>query len=288
MPFVAAIIGIGLLGLMDAFMKEAALIAGAYTATLLRSLAAAALISPFWIVGKPAWPRGHVLRLHLERGIITAFMALTWFFALTKLPIAEAIAISFVAPLIALYFANVFLGEKIHRNAIFASLLGLAGTLVIVGGRMGRSGYDTDMGMGLAALFVSALLYAYNFIVIRKQSQVAGPVEVATFHSGISGLVLLLAAPWLFTLPGGEALSSVIMAAALTVSGSMAITWAYARAQAQALVPLEYTGFLWGALFGWLFFAETVVPTTLAGAALIVAGSWIARPRNEPDSPAQN
>jgi len=288
MPFVAAIIGIGLLGLMDAFMKEAALIAGAYTATLLRSLAAAALISPFWIVSKPVWPRGRVFRLHLERGIITAFMALTWFYALTKLPIAEAIAISFVAPLIALYFAHVFLGEKIHRNAIFASLLGLAGTLVIVGGRMGQSGYDIDLALGLAALFVSALLYAYNFVVIRKQSQVAGPVEVATFHSGISGLVLLLAAPWLFTLPGGAAMGSVAMAAALTVSGSMAITWAYARAQAQALVPLEYTGFLWGALFGWVFFAETVAPTTLAGAVLIVAGSWIARPRGESDSPGQD
>lgn len=276
MPFAIAALGIGFLSLMDAFMKEAALATGAYTATVLRSFTGAALIAPFWLWRKNGWPNRAVFKLHLERGVISAFMALSFFFSLTKLPLAEAIAISFVAPLIALYFARVLLGEVIHPKAIFASILGFIGTLVIIGGRIGQGELDDDAVLGLAALMFSALLYAYNFIVIRKQSQQAGPVEIATFHSGIGGLVLLAFAPFLGTVPQTQALVPIAAAGALTVVGAMAIAWAYARAEAQALVPIEYTGFLWASLFGWAFFREAVTLPTIAGTALIVAGCWIA------------
>lgn len=279
LPFLAACAGVGFLSLMDAQMKVASLLAGVYTASLLRSLFAAVLITPVWLVGKTGWPSARVMRLHVERGVISAFMALSFFYALTKLPIAEAIAISFAAPLLALYLAHLLLGEQIRRTAIGASLLGFAGTLVIVGGRLGRSEMDDDVLLGLASLFVSALLYAYNFVVIRKQSQQAGPVEIATMHAIISALVQLLAAPFLFTLPGAQALGAIGAAALLTLAGSMAIAWAYARAEAQILVPVEYTGFCWAALFGWLFFREPVTLPTIVGAGLIVMGSWIAAPR---------
>jgi len=281
LPFLAAFAGVGFLSLMDAQMKSASLLAGVYTASLLRSLLAAAIIAPVWLARKTAWPTAKVMRLHVERGVISAFMALTFFYALTKLPIAEAIAISFVAPLLALYFAHLLLGEQIRRSAIGASLLGFAGTLVIVGGRLGRSDMDGDVLLGLASLFVSAVLYAYNFVVIRKQSQQAGPVEVATMHAAISGLVQLLAAPFLFVMPGIEAMGAIGAAALLTLAGSMAIAWAYARAEAQVLVPVEYTGFLWAALFGWLFFEEAVTLPTIIGVVLIVIGSWIAAPRRK-------
>jgi len=276
MPFLAAAGGVGLLSLMDAFMKEAALATGAYTATVLRSMVGASLIAPVWFWRKKGWPPRDVLKLHIERGIISAFMALSFFYALTKLPLAEAIAISFIAPLIALYFARVLLGEVIQPAAIFASVLGFAGTLVIVGGRIGQGAMDTDTMMGLAALMFSALLYAYNFIVIRRQSQRAGPIEIATFHSGIGGIVLLLFAPFMGTVPVTDAMVPIALAGALTVAGAMAIAWAYARAETQALVPFEYTGFLWASLFGWAFFRETVTLTTLGGTVLIVTGCWLA------------
>ena len=279
LPFLAAMAGVAFLSLMDAFMKEASLAAGVYTASLLRSLMAAALVAPFWLASGFVWPRWSVMKLHLERGVVSAFMALTFFYALTKLPIAEAIAISFVAPLLALYFARIFLGETISRGAILASVVGFAGTLVIVSGRLGRSDFDEGVALGIASLLFSAMLYAYNFVVIRRQSQVAGPLEVATFHAGVGGLVQALAAPFLFVMPGGEALGTIAVAATLTIAGSICIAWSYARAEAQVLVPVEYTGFLWAALFGWLFFQETVTATTIAGVVLIVIGCLIAAPR---------
>ncbi|MET4131588.1 drug/metabolite transporter (DMT)-like permease [Porphyrobacter sp. MBR-155] len=279
LPFAAALAGVGFLSLMDAFMKEAALMIGAYTATVLRAGIGAAIIAPIWLARGPAWPNRAVLKLHLTRGVISAFMALTFFFALTRLPLAEAIALSFMAPLLALYLAHVLLGEAISRAAIGASLLGFAGTLVIIGGRIGQGKFDEGAALGIASLFVSALLYAYNFIVIRRQAQVAGPIEITTFHSGIGGLVLLTLAPLLWTPPAREALVPLLAAGALTVAGSLAIAWAYARAEASALVPTEYSGFVWATLFGWLFFREAVTVPTLAGTALIIAGCWLATRR---------
>lgn len=276
LPFAAALAGVGFLSLMDAFMKEAALLIGAYTATVLRAMIGTTLIAPVWLSRGPSMPTRAVMKLHLTRGVVSAFMALTFFFSLTRLPLAEAIALSFIAPLIALYLARVLLGEVISRHAIGASLLGFAGTLVIVGGRIGQGQFDDGAALGVAALFISALLYAYNFIVIRRQAQVAGPLEITTFHSGIGAAVLLTLAPLLWEPPSSAALLPLGAAALLTLAGSLSIAWAYARAEANVLVPTEYSGFVWAAGFGWLFFREDVSLPTLAGTVLIVTGCWLA------------
>ena len=276
LPLLAACIGVGCLSLMDAFMKGAALAAGAYSASVLRSGFGTVMVTPIWLIRGGQWPQPEVLRLHLLRGTVSAVMALSFFYALTKLPIAEAIAISFVAPLIALYLAAVLLGETIQRKAIVASLLGFAGTIVIVASRLGAADYEVETLKGLAAILFSATLYAWNFIIIRQQAQVSSPIEATTFHSGVGCLVLLIGAPWFFQLPQADALGGIAAAALLTVTGAFVITWAYARAEAQALIPMEYTGFLWASLFGWLFFSETVTLATILGTCMVVAGCLIA------------
>lgn len=271
-----ALLGVACLSLMDAFMKTASLAVGAYSASVFRSLIATAIILPVWLVQGATWPAKPVLKLHILRGTVSGFMALSFFYALTKLPIAETIAISFVAPLIALYLAAIMLGEVIRREAIMASLLGFAGTLVIVGGRLGAADFDPETLKGLASIFVSALLYAYNFIVIRKQAQVSGPVEATVFHSGVAALVLMVFAPWFLVIPPTGILGQLTLASILTIGGALSITWAYARAETQALLPMEYSGFLWASLFGWLFFREEISVSTLLGTALIIVGCWIA------------
>lgn len=281
LPFAAALAGVACLSLMDVLMKDAALAVGVYTASLLRSFLAALMVAPFWLATGFSWPRGAVMRLHIERGVLSAFMALSWFFALTRLPVAEAIAISFVAPLIALYLARVMLGETISRTAIFASLLGFAGTLVIVGGRIGTVGLTAETALGLASLAFSAMLYAYNFILMRKQAQLAGPLEIATFHGGVSALVQALALPFLFVMPQADAMGGIALSALLTAAGAMTLAFAYARAEAQVLVPVEYTSFVWTALFAFVLLRETVSVTTVLGVVLIVAGCWIAAPRRK-------
>ncbi|GAB5349146.1 DMT family transporter [Alteriqipengyuania sp. 357] len=286
-PFLAALAGVAMLALMDAFMKGASLAIGAYSAALLRAATSFALAAPLWLARRRRWPDRATLRLHVLRGVCSAFMGLSFFYALTKLPIAEAIAISFIAPLIALYLAAVLLGERVTRRAVIASLVSFAGTLVIVGGRFGRGKMDGDAALGLVAILISTMLYALNFIIIRQQSQRAGPAEVAAFHGGVSVLVLGLAAPWFFVAPPVSIQPALLAAGVLTVGGAMTIAWAYARAEAQALLPVEYSGFCWAALFGWLFFAERVGTTTIAGVLLIVVGTWVAAARGPaPTRPA--
>lgn len=285
LPMAAALLGVGFLSLMDAFMKGAALAAGAYSASVLRSAIGTVIITPIWLGSGGKWPEKQVLKLHILRGTVSSFMALSFFYALTKLPIAEAIAISFIAPLIALYLAAVLLGEVIQRKAIIASLMGLAGTIVIVGSRLGAEEYSTETLKGLGAILFSAMLYAWNFIIIRQQALVASPAEATTFHSGVACIVMLIFAPWFFTIPQLPVIGGITIAAALTVAGAFVLTWAYARAEAQVLVPMEYSGFLWAALFGWLFFEETITITTLVGVMMIVYGCLVAT-RGHPEQTA--
>lgn len=279
MPILAAVAGIALYSAMDAVIKGAALVIGAYSAYMLRCAIGAAAIGPVWWWRERRMPRGNVLRLHLIRGTVVAFMGWTFFAALVRLPLAEAIAISFVAPLLALYLAHMVLGEDIRRRSVFGSIMGLAGVFAIVGGRNGRQALDMEAGIGIALVLFSAMLFAWNLILQKQQAAVSSPLEASTFQNFVVSCVLSLGAPFLLTLPNEEVWILLAGGAALAIGASMLFIWAYARAETQQLVPIEYTGFLWASLLGWVFFDEGVSTETAVGAVLIVAGCWIATRR---------
>jgi len=279
MPFVAITAAIAVYSVMDTTMKFASLALGAYSATFWRSLLGFVIVLPLWLSEGARWPDRDLLKLHAIRGVVTAGVATSFFWGLVRLPLAEAIAISFIAPLIALFLAAVLLGEKIGKPAIGASLLGLVGVVVIAFGRSGEANAHPDAGLGVVAVLVSACLYAWNLILQRQQALLAKPAEVAVFQSAIAALTLSFAAPWLLAVPDAGAWQWVGASAVLAVMALMLASWAYGRAEAQALVPYEYTAFLWAALLGWIAFSENVTLPTVLGAALIVAGCWIAAPR---------
>ncbi len=276
MPFLAVAAGIASFSVMDALMKGASLAVGAYNAMLWRSLVSALVMVPFWKLGGGQWPRGAVLRLHITRGLNSAAMATCFFWGLKFLPLAEGMAISFIAPLIALFLAAVLLNERIGRRAIIASLLGLAGVLVIAAGRLGQGGYSAQAAWGIAAILASAVLYAWNLILQRQQAQLAAPREVAAFQAVFTALFLALLAPWLALIPPTGVWFGIGGSALLATISLMLISWGYGREEAQVLLPLEYSAFIWAAIMGWLMFAETLAAPTVAGAALIVIGCWIA------------
>ena len=283
LPYATALAAVGLFSLMDALMKGASLAVGAYSALLLRNLIGVALIGPAWLASRDGWPARSALKIHVIRGLVGSAMAFTFFWGLARVPLAEGIALSFIAPLVALYLAAILLGEQIAPRAVGASLLGIAGVAVIVFGRAGAEGAHEDALWGTASILASSMLYAWNLVLQRQQSLLAGPVEVATFQTAMMALMFALFAPLLFELPGRETWPAIGASAALALTASMLFAWAYARAEAQAMVPLEYSGFLWAAGFGWLFFAEGLEVPVLIGAVLIVAGCWIAAPRKPPE-----
>lgn len=271
----AVTVGIALFSLMDAAIKEASMIVGVYAALLLRNGLGVAMIAPVWLAGARRWPSLSVLRLHALRSLVNAGMALLFFIALVRLPMAEAMALSFIAPLIALYLAALLLGETIRRQAIVASLLGLAGVAVIVANRLGTANASHEAWIGVAAVLASAILYAVNLVLQRKLALLAGPIEVALFQNVIVFALLALFAPWFAVTPSPAALASAALGALLGTTALSLLAWGYARAEAQVLVPIEYSAFLWAALVGWIWFDEPVGPATLAGTVLIVLGCWI-------------
>ncbi len=276
MPFLAVVLGIAAFSAMDAAMKSASIQAGVYNALLFRNVLGTGLMLPVWLVAGRPLPSRAGLRIHMLRSGVVAVMAVLFFYGLVRIPMAEAIALSFIAPLIALYFAAILLKETIPPRAIVASLLGIAGMLVIGAARFGDGAYSQESAYGVAAILASAVLYALNLVLQRRQAQLAPPIEIGLFQNMFVAILFLALAPWLAIWPEPDALREIAVAALLATIALLFLAWGYAREEANVLVPIEYTGFLWAALFGWLWFGEAVGPATVAGAVLIVIGCWIA------------
>ena len=276
MPVLAAAAGIATFGLMDAAMKGASLQSGVYGALLWRNLMSAAVMLPVWRGMGGRWPSRGILAIHIARSMVVAPMLGLFFWGLVRTPLAVGIAISFISPLIALYLAWATLGEPFTRRALGASLLGLGGVVIIGIGRFGGGHLPgTDALLGMAAILGSAVLYAGNLVLQRHQAQLASPVDIAFFQCALVALLLVPAAPWFAQIPGKLALAQIAGSAVLATVSLILLSWAYARAEAHRLLPIEYTAFVWAALMGWLCFGETVGAATLAGVALIIIGCWI-------------
>jgi S-adenosylmethionine uptake transporter len=283
--FAVATLGIALFSGMDAVMKHLALALGAYNAMLWRTMAGAAFGGLVFFGTRSPWPAWPVMRIHLVRGILSSVMAISFFWGLARVPLAQGVALAFVAPLIALYLAALILKERIARRAILASLFGFAGVLVILAAQA-----EAELGpealQGSVSILCSAGLYAYNIILMRQQAQVARPVEIAFFTSAIVTGCFLLVAPFLAVPPPAEHWPAILGAAALAFTSLMLLSWAYARAEAQYLAPVEYTAFVWAVLLGLVVFAEPVRPLTVFGAAMIVAACLFAARRTRATDPA--
>jgi S-adenosylmethionine uptake transporter len=214
------------------------------------------------------------MRFHIIRGGVGSALAITFFWGLARLPLAEAVALTFIAPLVSLYLAAAFLQEKVGKTAVLASLLGFAGVLVIVFAQA-NGGAERDL-WGAASILTSALLYAYNIILMRQQALVARPLEIAFYQYVVVAAVLALAAPFLAVPPPPGEWPELVFAALLALVSLMLLAWAYRRAEAHRLAPVEYTALIWAALFGYLVFNEQVGASTLIGAGLIIAGCLLA------------
>jgi S-adenosylmethionine uptake transporter len=276
--FGVATLGIACFSMMDALMKGLAMGLGTYNALVWRFLALALIAGTVFFALRSPMPSRVALRFHVIRGLMTAAMALLFFWGLARVPLAQGVALSFVAPLIALYLAALILKERIERRAVLASLVGFAGVLVILAGQA-EAELGPEAFRGALAILASAALYAWNIVLMRQQALVAKPVEIAFFMSLVTGACYLVVAPLLAETPPAAVVPEIVAAAVLAYVSLLLLAWAYARAEAQHLAPVEYTAFIWAAILGFIVFAEPVRPLTVAGAAMIVAACLIAARR---------
>ena len=264
---------------MDAVMKHLVLAIGILAVSVWRSLANLVLSAILYLPRRLPMPGRKTLKIHVSRGVLVTGMAFLFFWGIGRVPLAQAIALTFIAPLIALVLANLFLDEQIGSRSVAGSIAAFAGVLVIMFGQV-HGALGPRVLLGSAAIIGSALCYAGNIVMMRHQALVARPLEINFFQALTVMAVWAVALPFIGipTLPGWQ-WTWVAVAALLSTSGTLLYGWAYARGEASYLSVTEYSAFIWASALGWLIFHEGVSLFTLAGALLIVGGCILAARR---------
>ena len=280
-PLLLAGGGIAALCLMDAVVKHLQLSHAVLLVVFLRYVTGSIVAGIVWaLTGRPRLTRP-MWRGHLLRGATIAATAFLFYWSLTVLTLAEAVTLSFTAPLMIPLMAWAMLGERLRAVNIAAGLIGFGGVLIAVaGGDLAFSG----RGLGVAAILGASVTYALTNVLMRARG--GDGSTLLTLTGAVVPMLLLLP-----TLP-------LIGTAAFTAAAADTVAWpyflasgvignigiqllsrAYARAEAQVLAPVEFTALPWAALLGWEFFAEHVsVQVWIGGAVIIAAGVLSARP----------
>lgn len=283
--FAVALAAVGALSIMDAVMKHLVLAIGIVAVSIWRAAANMTIATALYLPQREGWPPRSRMKIHVWRSVIITVMAFLFFWGIGRVALAQAIALTFIAPLLALLLAALTLHEKIGSRSIAGSIVAFAGVLTIVLGQV-RAEVSHDVLLGTGAIIGSALCYAVNIVLMRHQALAARPLEINFFQC------LAILALWVLALPvvgvpqwpGGQWLW-VGIASLLSTSGTLLFAWAYARGEASYLSVTEYSGFLWASALGWLVFREPVSIYTLAGAVLIVAGCFVAARRRITEPP---
>ena len=189
--FLVALAAVAVLSIMDAVMKHLVLAIGIFAVSVWRALANLIVAAALYLPRKLPWPSRATMRLHLLRAVVVTVMAFLFFWGIGRVPLAQAIALTFIAPLIAMLLAVPLLGETIGRSSIVGSLAAFAGVIVIVIGQA-RGTLGEGVLLGTAAILGSALCYAFNIVLMRHQALAAKPLEI-TFFQSLTVLVLWLA-----------------------------------------------------------------------------------------------
>jgi len=280
-PLLLAAGGIAALCAMDAVVKHLQLSHAVLLVVFIRYVTGSIVAGLVWaLAGRPRLVRA-MWRGHLARGATIAATAFLFYWSLTVLTLAEAVTLSFTAPLLIPLLAWAMLGERLRRANVIAGLAGFGGVLIAVGG--GTLAFDGRY-LGVAAILGASVTYALTNVLMRARGG-DGSTLLTLTGALIPALLLLPLVP----LVGADAF---VRAASDTANwpyfiasgvigniGIQLLSRAYARAEAQVLAPVEFTALPWAALLGWACFDEAVSAQVVAGGTVIIAaGLWSARP----------
>jgi S-adenosylmethionine uptake transporter len=272
-----AIAAEGLLTLMDAMIKELSPRYNTLEIAFLRYLfgMAGAIVYALW--QRPGWPTREAVTYNGLRALLIVVTATAFFFALSRLPLADAIAMSFISPALTALLGAVLLGERLDWRIGLALAAGFLGMLMIVGGQLGTARIDTAALVGAAAVLLSAVGYSLNLIMLRHRATRDPLAQIILFQNVGPCLILALPALWVWTAPTLADLGRFAVLGTLGVAAHTMLAHAFARIEAARLAPVTYVTLVWGVLFGFLFFADVPGLATVAGAALIVLGTLVTR-----------
>ena len=266
-----AVLGIALLTAMDAVIKAQMLQHPFIVALFMRFAMGGVFALVVVALVRPPFPTRDSLIGNSLRVPLVVVTAGSFFYSISVLPLAEALTLSFLAPVFVALLGGLLLKEALGKRIIQALGFGLAGMLVMVWPRL--QGNVTSAELGVAAALFSAVTYAFNLILLRRIAQKEHPAIIVLFQNGGPALCLAIPALLAFVPMTSADLGAYALAGVLAVAGHLMLTSAFARAPASRLAPIEYTALIWASLLGYLMFGEVPLITTYLGALLIVAGA---------------
>ena len=273
-PLLFAVGGVGALCAVDAIVKH---LGGLYAIPMvlfLRYAAGSLFAVGLWLHhGRPGIS-GEAFRAHSVRALVILGTAGPFFWAVTQLPLAEVIAISFIAPLLVPFTARLILKERLRPMSLIAGVVGFVGVLIATRGEPSVAG-SADRTLPILATLASAAFYSLSVVLMRARAAKDGAVVVGVLASTLPAL---MAAPFALLTSALPPVSAAPWFLLLGLCGTVGInlfTRAYARAEAQLLAPVEFTALAWAAGFGFLFWSEIPRIEVLAGAVVIIAACLI-------------
>ena len=211
------------------------------------------------------------LKLHLARGALNSVSASLFYLSLQSLPLAEATAIAFSAPLFVTALSVLALKEHVDGKRWLAVAAGFAGVLVIV--RPGAASFQLAalLPLGTAALYAVMMLTARG--IHAAESVLTTMLYIVVGQLVCSAVVV----PFFWTTPSWSHLPFFIGIALFSTLGLTFITQGFRIGPASVVAPFDYTGLLWASLIGWLVWRDSPDGLDGIGAAFIVgSGLYIA------------
>ena len=217
---------------------------------------------------------------HVWRGIVGVGGMGFGFFALTKLPLPEAVAIGYAMPLLIVVFGAVFLKENVRLYRWSAVAVGMIGVAIIIWPRIsvfsGNGGPVSDLTIGAISSLTAAVFAAFATMHVRHLVQTERSATIVLYFSIICTVVGLLTLPFGWVWPTTEQAIFLVGAGIAGGVGQILLTEAYRHADVSVVAPFDYTSLILSIIVGYVFFGDVpTVPMLTGGVIVVAAGLFI-------------
>ena len=203
--------------------------------------------------------------LQILRSLLVLLATALMFTSVGLMPIADIVAITFVAPLLIVILSVAILHEIVGLRRWAAVIVGFMGVVIIL-----RPGGDLFTPIALLPL-ATAMTYAFYQVLTRVVSQSADPLNTLFYSALVGAVVMTVVVPFDWVTPDVGQWTKLVAAGLLGGLGHYAIIRAYERAEASLVAPFAYTELIWATGLGFFVFGDLPDTWTFVGAGIIAA-----------------
>lgn len=222
----------------------------------------------------PAFSSG-LYPLYILRGILNIASVIGSFFAVSLLPLADAVAYSYAAPIFATILAVFILKEKIGKHRILAILIAFVGVMVLV-----RPGFQT-LSIGILAALGAAVCFAATLICVKLLTRHDSPTIVTLMAFIVAIPISLVGALFYWQWPSGEQWIYIVLMGVFSATAHVCLAKALSRVDLSAVMPIDFTRIIFAAMMGITLFGDTLNGLTFLGGGIILASAVYATHREK-------